>query len=107
MPDSPKFLIVADMTYLITTNHAGDPETYRKICELVDGHTDGLVARYAGMNDRGLAVTAVWESKAHSDRFAAEHLVPALHSIVGPGDHGPSVVVDFETFEAYIPESAA
>ena len=41
MPDTPNFLIVADMTYLITTNHDGDPETYRKICERVDGHTDG------------------------------------------------------------------
>ena len=107
MPDTPNFLIVADMTYLITTNHDGDPETYRKICERIDGHTDGMIARYAGMNDRGLAITVVWESKAHSDRFAAEQLFPALHDIAGPGHEHPSTVVDFEAFETYVPDGVA
>jgi len=107
MSGPPLSLIVADMTYLITTNHDGDPETYRKVCERVDRHTDGMIARYAGMNDRGLAVTVVWESKAHSDRFAAEQLVPALRDIAGVDDPGQRVVVDFEAFETYIPAGAA
>jgi hypothetical protein len=107
MPDWPIFLIVADMTYLITTNHDGDPETYRKVCERVDGHTDGMIAHYAGMNDRGLAVTVVWESKAHSDRFAAEQLLPALRDIAGVDDPEPMVVVDFDAFETYVPDGAA
>jgi hypothetical protein len=107
MSRTPIFFIVADMTYLMTTNHDGDPETYRKVCERVDGHTDGMIARYAGMNDRGLAVTVVWESKAHSDRFAAEHLFPALQDIVGPSHEAPSIVVDFEAFEAYVPGGVA
>src|SRR5688572_19591333 len=107
MSGPPNFLIVAYMTYLITTNHDGDPETYRKICERIDGHTDGIIARYAGMNDRGLAVTVVWDSKAHSDRFAAEQLVPALRDIAGVDDPGHAVVVDFEAFETYIPGGAA
>ena len=107
MAGTPNFLIVAVMTYLITTNHDGDPETYRKICERVDGHTDGMLARYAGMNDRGLAVTVVWESKAHSDRFAAEQLVPALRDIADVDDPGDMVVVDFDAFETYVPDGAA
>ena len=96
------------MTYLITTEHQGDPETYKKICERVDEHTDGLIARYAGMTERGLAVTVVWESKAHSDRFAAEHLLPALRDIAGvAADPGHPLVVDFEAFDTFVPAGAA
>ena len=105
MPGGPNFRIVADMTYLITTNHAGDPEAYRKVVEHFDGPTAGLVARYAGMNDHGLAITSVWESKAHSDRFAAEQLAPALRVVVGDVDLGPSVVVDFEAFDVHLPQT--
>ena len=73
------------MTYLMTTTSPGDLDTFRLICQRVDPHTTGLIARYAGMNDRGLlAITSVWESKAACDRFTVEHLLPALATVFGP-----------------------
>jgi hypothetical protein len=87
------------MTYILTTNSQGDPETYRKITEAVEAHAHGLIARYAGMNERGLAVTAVWETKADSDRFTSEHLMPAIRDIVGDHPAGESVVVGFDAFD--------
>lgn len=88
------------MTYLITTNTPGDAETYQKIVERVEPHAVGLIARYAGMNDQGLAITAVWESRAHSDRFTAEHLIPALRDRV-VDDPGPGTMVDFDAFDEF------
>jgi hypothetical protein len=86
------------MTYVMTINNQGDADTYRKIVDRVSHHADGLIARYAGMNDNGLAVTTVWESKAHSDRFAAEQLLPAVRDIVGE-PNGNATVIDFEAFD--------
>ena len=86
------------MTYIISTNTPGDEATYRKVGELVDTQPEGLVALYAGAGGDGLSVTAVWESKAQADRFAAEQLVPALRQLgVQPGT--PSSMIEFETFE--------
>ena len=85
------------MTYIISTNTTGDEATFRKVGELVDSKPDGLVALYAGASGDGLSITAVWESKAQSDRFAAEQLVPALQQLgVPPG--GPTAMIEFETF---------
>jgi hypothetical protein len=39
---------------------------------------DGLITWAAGTDARGLQVVAVWESKAHADRYAAEQLFPAF-----------------------------
>ena len=89
------------MTYLMTTTTTTrDAETYRKIVERVEPHAVGLIARYAGMNDQGLAITAVWESKAHSDRFTAEHLMPALHEL-RVDNPGSGTTVDFEAFDEF------
>lgn len=86
------------MTYVMTINSQGDADTYRKIVERVSDHADGLIARYAGMSEHGLAITTVWESKAHSDRFAAEHLLPAVRDIVGE-PNGNGMVIDFDAFD--------
>jgi hypothetical protein len=88
------------MTYVMTTNTPhGEPDTYRKIVERVSSHADGLIARYAGMSEAGLAITTVWQSKAHSDRFTAEHLLPALREINGAPGGGPGTTIDFEAFD--------
>ena len=89
------------MTYLITTNSPGDAETFNKISERVERHAHGLLALYAGINDRGLAITSVWESKAHSDRFTVEHLMPAIRELMG--EHtGGGITVDFDCFHEQI-----
>jgi hypothetical protein len=87
------------MTYVMTThNDQADPETYLKVTERVAGHADGLIARYAGTTEKGLAVTTVWQSKAHSDRFVAEHLMPAIRDIVGEPT-GNGISIEFEPFD--------
>ena len=97
------------MTYLMTSNHDGDLATFRRIAEQLDAQTAGLVARYAGENEHGLAITSVWESKAACDRFTAEHLVPALKAVLG--DPLPpsrvSVFVGFEAVDEYHPVGAS
>ena len=56
------------------------------------------------MNEAGLAITTVWESKAHSDRFATEHLVPAIRDIAGDAiNGGPGILVGFEATDALNP----
>lgn len=89
------------MTYLTTTNCPGDAETYLKIVDRVEPHSVGLIARYAGTNDQGLAITAVWQSKAHSDRFTAEHLMPAVRDLVGSVDAGPGTMIEFDAFDEF------
>ena len=92
------------MTYVQTINGNGNPEEYLKIVERVEGNADGLLARYAGMNDRGLAITSIWASKVHCDRFTVDHLMPALREIVGAAmdDGPPSTVIDYTTFEEFV-----
>jgi uncharacterized membrane protein YgcG len=105
------------MTYLLTSIVPADRETFKKIVERVEPHARGLIARYTGMNERGIAITTVWESKAHSDRFTTEHLIPAVREIAGEGsgdgggegegsgdgggDGSGGPMIDFETFDEY------
>ena len=42
---------------------------------------DGLIAWAAGTDASGLHVVAVWESRAHADRYAAEQLFPAFQEV--------------------------
>ena len=98
------------MTYVQTINGNGDAEGYLQIVERVHAHADGLIARYAGMNDRGLAITSVWESKVHADRFTVDHLMPAIREVIGDAmDEGPpATMIDYSTFEEFsAPRSAA
>lgn len=86
------------MTYIISTNTPGDEATFRKVGSLVGPRPAGLVALYAGASGDALSITAIWETKAHSDRFAAETLGPALRQVgVEPGS--PSTMIEFETFD--------
>jgi hypothetical protein len=97
------------MTYLMTTNTTGDLATFRAICERVDPHTTGLVARYAGMNEHGLAITSIWETKAACDRFTTELLFPAFEAVLGAisAPDGRGVFVNFETVDEFSPERAS
>ena len=87
------------MTYvLITTTTAGRYEDYEQVLTVLPTtRPEGLIARFAGMSDRGLTITAVWESKEHSDRFGAEALWPALQTVVGPRvGEGEQVVLQYD-----------
>ena len=94
------------MTYIISTNSPGDEATFNKVGDLVGDHTDGLVALYAGASGSGLSVTAIWETKAHSDRFTAEKLLPALQQL-GVAGGPPTTMIEFETFAEVVVERAA
>jgi hypothetical protein len=49
---------------------------------------------------RGLQVVAVWESKAHADRYAAEQLFPAFQEFgVAPGT---MEITDYDADEFYL-----
>lgn len=94
------------MTYIISTNAPGDEATFNKIGDLVGDHPDGLVALYAGTSGDGLSITAIWETKAHSDRFAAEKLRPAMQQL-GVAGGPPTTMIEFETFSEVVPQRAA
>lgn len=50
---------------------------------------DGMEARYVGTTSEGeLRIVALWESKAHADRFFAEALGPVLASTLAPEPMG-------------------
>ena len=87
------------MTYIISTNSPGDEATFNKVGDLVGDRPDGLIALYGGAGGDGLSITAVWESKAHSDRFTAERLMPALRQL-GVEGGPPTAMIEFETFSA-------
>ncbi len=53
---------------------------------LPDSHPAGMLARYVGMSDDGLAITVVWASKTDADRFETEHLLPTIRRLMGPSD---------------------
>jgi hypothetical protein len=94
------------MTYIISTNGPGDEATFRKVGDLVGDRPEGLVALYGGASDAGLSITAVWETKAHADRFTAEKLMPALRQVgVEPGT--PTSMIEFETFADVVAPRAA
>jgi hypothetical protein len=85
------------MTYIISTNGPGDEESFRKVGELVGDRPDGLIGLYGGASGAGLSITAIWETKAHSDRFAAEKLMPALQEL-GIAGGRPTTMIEFEAF---------
>jgi hypothetical protein len=91
------------MTYFMTTQGNGDEETFRKVNEKVLPHADGLIAIYAGPSGDGMAIHTLWETKAHSDRFTAEVLLPALAEALGAMPDGPpSVMIECETFYDHV-----
>lgn len=65
----------------------GSMDRYHAItAALPDSRPAGMVARYVGMSDAGLAITVVWASKLDADRFETEQLLPTIHRLMGPAD---------------------
>jgi len=80
------------MAFLITHFYdGGTAEQYQAVVDAVHpagGLPAGQVYHAAGPTDGGWIVVAVWDSKASSDTFIAETLMPKLHDMQG-GFAGP------------------
>jgi len=80
------------MAYLITHFYdGGTAEQYQAVVDAVHpagGLPAGQVYHAAGPTDGGWIVVAVWDSKASSDTFISETLMPKLHDMQG-GFAGP------------------
>ena len=64
---------------------------------------DGLLAWAAGEDENGLNVVTIWQSQAHQERWAAEHLFPAFAEF-GMAEQmmANSEFTTYETGELYI-----
>lgn len=85
------------MTYVQSILITGtDLEGFRAVDEtLPTTRPDGLIARYVGATPDGVALTAVWATKAEADRFGTEVVGPAVRRAHG-ANGGGQVVLDFE-----------
>jgi hypothetical protein len=71
----------------------------------LDGPPEGMAARYIGTtSDGGLRVVALWESRAHAERFLTEKLGPAVATALGPEPNGASELVGIEVARSYVRE---
>lgn len=73
----------------------------------VEPAPDGLVARYLGKANGKLRIVALWESKAHADRFFATTLGRALARALGPEPAGMPEVIGIDVVRSYVREPAA
>ena len=75
----------------MTTQTPSTPEQFEAVDAAIgDQLPAGLVARYLGVTEAGVAVTALWASKADADRFFVERLRPAIQQVVGVDETLPS-----------------
>ena len=91
------------MTYITSTQVAGGTLAgyYALNAALPTTEPDGLLARYAGVAGDTLVITAVWASKAHSDRFTTEMLRPTLRSM-GTPPGASSRSVEYEAVDQFV-----
>jgi hypothetical protein len=88
------------MAYLLTHFWPGATEDqYRASVAVVhppDGLPEGQTFHAAGPTEGGFLITAVWDSKEHSDRFVSEVLLPSMPVEGGfegrPEERGAEVV---------------
>ena len=77
-------------------------EQFDQVNAELGGQLDGLEARYVGMAADGKPrVIALWESKAHADRFFAEALGQARAKALD-GEVGPPEVVGIDVARQYV-----
>ncbi|MGQ0575200.1 MAG: hypothetical protein ACT4RN_13485 [Pseudonocardia sp.] len=67
---------------------------------------EGLAARYAGTVDGRLCIVAVWDSRAHADRFLTERLGPALARLLGPEPAGCPTELGVQVEHSYVRDGA-
>ena len=65
--------------------------------------TDGLLVIAPGTDDDRLVVVSVWQSKAHKDRYEAEHLLPMFQSLgMAESMMANTEFTEYEAAEAYV-----
>jgi len=75
----------------MTTQTPSTPEQFEAVDAAIgDQVPTGLLARYLGVTEAGVAVTALWASKADADRFFVERLRPAIQQVHGVDEPMPS-----------------
>jgi len=95
------------MTYILSTQTGSTRANFEEVEAAIGPEVPaGLIARYVGTNELGLCVTAVWSSKADSDRFTAERLFPALREVFGELPGEPMTSVGFEAADDLVIEVA-
>ncbi len=74
----------------------------------LDGAPDGMEERYIGTTDDGtLRVVALWQSKAHAERFFAEKLWPVLAEALGPEPVDASEILGIDVQRSYVRQPLA
>jgi hypothetical protein len=91
------------MTYVcIHTGPGLTIDDFRAVCAKHNPpqDIDGLLAWAAGSDENGLHVVSVWQSQAHTDRFAAEQLFPAFQALglMSRVDDTPPTTYDADEF---------
>ena len=70
------------MAYATVMEFDVDLDTHKRIIAAAgDEPVKGLVVHAAGPSESGILSVDVWDTKADSDRFFTERLVPAMESL--------------------------
>ena len=70
------------MAFAVLMEFGVDLDTHIKIGEAVgDEPIKGLIVHAGGPSERGVYSLDVWETKADSERFFSERMVPALQQL--------------------------
>ena len=84
------------MAYATLAEFDVDLDTHRKIADVAgEEPINGLILHTAGSSPNDVYSLDVWESKEDSERFFAEHLMPAMQTLGIPG--GPPL--SFQEFD--------
>jgi hypothetical protein len=93
------------MSYITIAEPPADTvEEWKQVHALITrdgGEPDGLQSRYVGTVDGQVRLIAVWESKAHADKFSADRLRPTLVKAFGPEAPMPRAE-NFEVEDTYV-----
>lgn len=91
------------MPYLMTHFWpGGTEEQYRTNIAAVhpaDGLPEGQTFHAAGPTERGFLISAVWDTKEHSDRFLSEVLIPSMPVAGGFAGHPEERVAEVVNLE--------
>jgi hypothetical protein len=93
------------MTYMLSTQTPATPEQFEAVDAVVGPDMPtGLLARYIGVTDVGVAVTTMWASKADADRFFVERLRPAVQQVTGVDEPPPpQATIGYEVTHELLP----